>query len=167
MRFETIEDLKKAGFEGFKPVCELYNNDKKKDIPNVKGIYMVVYPVEVKPEFLTKGTGGFFKGTDPNVSIEELEHNWVEKTSVVYIGQAGGNGSKATLRKRVWQYLRFGDGKNVGHKGGRYIWQLKDSQDLLFCWKPLPNDNPATIESDLIRQFKEIYGDRPFANLKD
>ncbi len=49
MKFKTINDLKAAGFEGFKSVRELYDGKNKKAIPDVKGIYMVVYPVGVKP----------------------------------------------------------------------------------------------------------------------
>ena len=33
--------------------------------------------------------------------MDELSKNWVENSFVVYIGQAGGNGSAATLRKRL------------------------------------------------------------------
>ena len=63
---------------------------------------MVVYTGENIPEFLSRGTGGFFKGKDPNVSITELETNWVENTCVVYIGKAGKlKNCKATGRNRT------------------------------------------------------------------
>ena len=75
-------------------------------------------------------------------------------------------GKEATLRSRILQYLKFGQGKPVGHKGGRYIWQLSDAEELLFCWKPLPTDEPEDVESMLISEFKHQYaGKRPFANL--
>ena len=91
------------------------------------------------PEFLSRGTGGFFKGKDPNVSITELGTNWVKNTCVVYIGKAG-----TTLRKRLNQYLKFGNGQNIGHWGGRYIWQIKNSGNLLLCWKPTPDEDPGS-----------------------
>jgi hypothetical protein len=58
-------------------------------------------------------------------------------------------------------------GYNIGHYGGRYIWQLKNSLDLVVCWKTLPNDDPRSIESQLIQQFIKEYQKRPFANLID
>ena len=87
MKFNTIDDLKAAGFEGFIPVVQLQADSTA--IPRTAGVYMVVYTEGNMPEFLSHGTGGFFKGKDPNVSITELETNWVENTCVVYIGKAG------------------------------------------------------------------------------
>ena len=103
MKFNTIDDLKAAGFEGFIPVAQLQADSTA--IPRTAGVYMVVYIGGNMPEFLSRGTGGFFKGKDPNVSITELETNWVGNTCVVYIGKAG-----TTLRKRLNQYLKFGNG---------------------------------------------------------
>ena len=111
MKFNTIDDLKAAGFEGFIPVAQLQTDSTA--IPRTAGVYMVVYTEGNMPEFLSRGTGGFFKGKDPNVSITELGTNWVKNTCVVYIGKAG-----TTLRKRLNQYLKFGNGQNIGHWGG-------------------------------------------------
>ena len=108
MKFNTIDDLKASGFEGFIPVAQLQTDSTA--IPRTAGVYMVVYTGENIPEFLPCGTGGFFKGKDPNVSITELETNWVKNTCVVYIGKAG-----TTLRKRLNQYLKFGNRQNIGH----------------------------------------------------
>ena len=110
MKFNTIDDLKAAGFEGFIPVAQLQTDSTA--IPRTAGVYMVVYTGENIPEFLSRGTGGFFKGKDPNVSITELETNWVENTCVVYIGKAGKlKNCKATIQSRLKQYLDFGAGK--------------------------------------------------------
>jgi len=129
MKFNTIDDLKAAGFEGFIPVAQLQADSTA--IPRTAGVYMVVYTGENIPEFLSRGTGGFFKGKDPNVSITELETNWVENTCVVYIGKAGKlKNCKATIQSRLKQYLDFGAGKKSGHKGGRYIWQIKNSRQF-------------------------------------
>ncbi|MGE5411757.1 MAG: GIY-YIG nuclease family protein, partial [Clostridiales bacterium] len=89
-----------------------------------------------------------------------LESNWVENTKVVYIGKA------TSLKSRLRQYFSFGQGKNIGHYGGRLIWQLKYSKDLVVCWESLPTD-PREHEAELIRQFATIYGRRPFANLQN
>ena len=106
------------------------------------------------------GTGGYFKGKNPNVTLSELNANWVENTKVVYIGKA------TSLKPRLKQYFSFGQGKNVGHYGGRFIWQLRYSKELIVCWKSLSTD-PREYEADLIKQFVELFGKRPFANLKD
>ncbi len=170
IRFKAIDDLRQIGFEGFVPISDLWKDHSV--IPNVKGVYMVVRTVNNAPEFLTEGTGGFFKGKDPNVTLDVLRANWVNDTCVIYIGQAGGikNGKQpqSTLRSRLKEYLRFGQGKPVGHQGGCYIWQLKDAANLLFCWMPLPEDDPRTVESSFISSFKKCYGGhRPFANRND
>ena len=106
MEYRTIDDLKKAGFEEFRTVEKL--KEDLSDIPAVAGVYMVVYQGDGMPEFLENGTGGFFKGKNPNVPVSELESNWVNNTCVVYIGKA------TKLSKRISQYLRFGNGENIG-----------------------------------------------------
>ena len=149
--------MKDAGFKGFIPVSALRERGLKM-IPDVPGVYMVLRVSEGAPEFLETGSGGHFKGKAPNVAVAELAANWVDGTPVVYIGKA------TSLRKRISQYVRFGQGKPVGHWGGRYIWQLADAPDLLFCWREVDGD-PDAVETELIRAFREVYGSRPFANL--
>jgi hypothetical protein len=127
----TKEQLKENGFTGFKSAAELLSNTLL--LPKIKGVYVVIHPNPENVSFLEKRTGGYFKGKDPNVSIAELSINWVKDSMIVYIGQCGSNGSANTLNKRIKQYLEFGIGKNVGHYGGRYIWQLNDNQELLFA----------------------------------
>lgn len=161
------DTLRNMGFEGFISMGELMDGAKS-EIPAQMGVYVVLRENNTTPKFLSEGTGGFFKGKNANVSIDELKANWVEDTSIVYIGKAGSTGSTANLRTRLGQYLRFGDGANVGHWGGRYIWQLEDSRDLIVCWKPLTSENPRTIEQQMISEFKDAHsGRRPFANLND
>ena len=152
--FDMIES---AGFAGFMPVVEL-RDSKTESVPDVPGVYMVLRDSGERPDFLTRGSGGYFKGKDPNVPLSELSANWVEGAKVLYIGKA------KSLRKRISQYLRFGDGKPVGHWGGRYIWQLADAQELIFCWMPVIGDADA-VETEMICRFREHYGSRPFANL--
>ena len=181
MEYRTIDDLKKAEFEGFCSVEKL--REDLSWIPAVQGVYMVVYQGDVMPEFLENGTGGLKRKKDksgklkiinPNVPVSELKSNWVDGTCVVYIGKAGGVDAKgkksnSKLQKRISDYLDFGSGEPVGHWGGRLIWQIKDSKDLLFCWKAIQEQegNPVEIEKEFIADFKRQYGGkRPFANLK-
>lgn len=124
--FQELTKIKEAGFTGFKTVAQLWNDNS--NIPNEKGVYLIINPDCTKNHFTIKGVGGFFKGKDPNLSVNDLKANWVDDCYVLYIGQAGGNGSAATLKKRLKQYLDFGKGKPVGHYGGRLIWQLSHHQ---------------------------------------
>jgi len=169
MDFNSINEIKKENFIGFKKICELFDNAC--DISCERGVYLVLYLNKDKPVFVEKGVGGYFRG-NPNVSIECLNSRWIYKTITIYIGQAGGirNGkwSNNTLCRRISDYLRFGKGESVGHKGGRLIWQIKDYQDLVFCWQPLPNKivDPKKYENELKQKFKSYYnGSLPFANL--
>jgi hypothetical protein len=156
MTFNDIDELKKAGFTGFKKMSELFLDSSM--LPDNNGVYLVLN-IDNKPgEFLTVGSGGHFKGKDPNISLADLKSNWVDNTKVVYIGKA------TSLRARLRQYFSFGQGKNIGHYGGRLIWQIKYSKDLFVCWKSLTTD-PRVFEADLIQQFVKTYGCRPFANL--
>lgn len=163
VNFNDLDKIKEFGFTGFERIREL--NFDSSVIPDKRGVYFVLIDNPKSASFVIPGTGGHFKGRDPNVSIEELANNWVTSSLVVYIGKAGGSDSSATLRSRLKQYLKFGQGKPVGHYGGRYIWQIQDSENLRICWKQTPTEEPRTVESNLITQFVSVYGKRPFANL--
>ena len=165
MTFSNVDELKLLGFEGFLSIKELISNSSI--LPKERGVYCIINPAGFNNEFIEKGCGGNFKSKNPNVSISELNENWVKDAFVVYIGKAGGTNKKATLRSRLKQYLNFGQGKPVGHWGGRLIWQLKYSSALIVCWKALPNQEPREYEAELIRLFVTKFGKRPFANLCD
>ena len=166
MKMEEREKLKKIGFVGFKTIRDLMGSCK--DIPKDMGVYVVLRENESEPQFIKEGSGGFFKGKNPNVSFSELKTNWIDNEPVVYIGKAGGSKNSATLQTRLEQYMRFGQGENIGHWGGRYIWQLEDSKDLVVGWKTLTDKEPREVERQMIADFKNAYGGkRPFANLRD
>ena len=160
-----MDKYKKNGFQGFLTIGELQRNSSI--IPKSIGIYYILYLKKGKPKFLKVGTGGFFKYKNPNVNIEELEQNWVENSEIVYIGKAGSFDGSATLNSRLRQYLNFGLGKKVGHWGGRYIWQIENSQDLIVCWKIADKIEPREMEKEQIKNYKIENGKRPFANLTD
>ena len=161
MKMNIFENYQNIGFEGFKTVKELIMTCK--EVPAKKGIYIIIRKENTKPVFALKGTGGCFKGKDPNVSLEKLEQNWIEGEHILYIGKAGGS-----LQERIALYMSFGQGKPVGHWGGRLIWQLEDVKDLIVCWKVLEKEEPRDVEKELIQEFKKQHkGKRPFANLQD
>jgi len=163
------DDLLDMGFTGFIRLKDIGNDFNI--FPETKGLYIICTDVNQDISFCNPGTAGFFKGKDPNVTIDELNRKWVEDANVLYIGRAGGtakNGRvyRSTLKTRIMQYIKFGRGKNIGHWGGRYIWQIKGSEDLMIAYKILEEENPVIEEQELINKFKSHYNGRlPFANL--
>ncbi len=154
------ESLIRCGFVGFLPIKECRMDYAV--FPKVPGVYIILRRSKKRPEYLTIGSGGHFKDKDPNVSITELSDNWVEGASVVYIGM-----TTTTLHERLSAYMKFGEGRKIGHKGGRYIWQLEDHEELIVCWKEMSEGSPREYEKKLICDFRGRYGKSPFANLND
>ena len=135
-----------------------------KGIPNQKGVYLVIFEGGARPTFVEKGSGGHYKDRDPNVPISELVAKWIEGAQIVNIGQ-----TESSLKKRICQYMRFGQGKSVAHHGGRYIWQIQDHKNLIVCWKAMSGESESAkvFECQLIQEFEKDHGGRlPFANLK-
>ena len=105
MDFNDLSSLTSNGFAGFDNVLSLKENYQF--IPDEKGIYFVLIPEGFKVSFKNPGSGGFFKGKDPNVDLETLRKNWVDNSRLVYIGKAGSSKNKSTLRSRIKQYLKI------------------------------------------------------------
>jgi hypothetical protein len=158
-------ELEQRGFEGFASVLSLRSSNCG-GVPELPGVYFVLRLDMKRPVFLDRSAGGHFKGEDPTVSVSKLIGKWVENALVLNIGKAGGPDNRATLRSRIRDYIRFGYGEAVGHRGGRYVWQLSDWQNLVVCWKPTLGENPREIEKNLIRAFEAVYDRLPFANLR-
>lgn len=163
MDFNDIDDIKLNGFMGFKTIRDLWTDAT--DIPGIKGVYLVLTPTPDNPTFINPGVGGFFIGKDPNLTIDDLKDNWVTGSQVIYIGKAGSPTGQSTLKKRIKQCLRFGQGKNVGHWGGRLIWQLTNHPSLTFCWQTTNGQDPRDVKRTLINDFVHQFDRRPFANL--
>ena len=128
-------------------------------IPEDPGVYKVIRSSRNFPAFRKKSTGGRFKGRNPTVPKNELDKKWVKDTKVLYYGKADRN-----LRRRISDYLKFGKGEPRPHWGGRFIWQLKDSDKLKIAWTK--HDNPRQLEQDLLKEFVSKYNKLPFANLR-
>ena len=135
MDFNDSKALLSSGFEGFETIGNLWSD--KSIIPREIGVYLVISNSS-SISFLVPGVGGFFKGKNPNVDEDTLKDNWVASSKVVYIGKAGSSTGKATLRSRLGQYLRFGQGANVGHWGGRLIWQSRITRTCSFVGSQRP-----------------------------
>lgn len=132
---------------------------------NNRGIYLIVYEGKDVPQFIDPGCGPkYYKDRIVNVKNDKLKEKWLclgFDKNIIYIGKAGKSN---TLKKRLKLYMKFGSGKEDPHYGGRYIWQIKDSDNLLVFWKK--SDNPEKEESEMLKDFKKEYRELPFANLK-
>lgn len=163
---DESNELNSIVYEGFSvlvTIDELMTSEGIKRVGDLPGVYLVIYTQRQHPRFLEVGTGGHFKGRDPNVSIERLESKWVENTSIIYIGQ-----TTDSLRKRINKYMRYGQGEPVAHHGGRFIWQIEGSRELMMCWKPMKgNEDPEEEEKRMIKVFVDTFGKLPFANLRE
>jgi hypothetical protein len=158
---ESQAALENDGFLGFHRLTGLDTTA----LPKGRGIYIVLCASDDTPSFLISGTGGRFKGKDPNVPVDVLQGHWIQGQHILYIGKAGGSESAATLRQRVGAYLKFGRGAAIGHWGGRHIWQIANSAELIVCWKETPEHEPRDVELAMLRAFKDQNGRLPFANL--
>ncbi len=166
MNFDSVDSLRKAGFEGFQTLSELWAT-KLKDVPEAPGVYVVFRGSLEPPSFLRKSRAGLYKGQDPTVSVEELERNWVPDARVLYVGKAGGSGIKQGLHSRLRKYVRGGFAERSARWGGRLIWQLADAPDLRLGWKRVSDREPKAAEDELIADFKSQFGAQPFANLSE
>lgn len=156
----TRSGLAAAGFTGFVAIGVL---DVAR-VPSGPGVYIVLRDPAAPPVFfLDSSPAGWFKGKDPSVSALQLQAAWVPDTDVLYLGRAEpGKRCNRGLAARLKELQRFGQGAAIGHWGGRYLWQIKDSDQLLVAWQE--SCDPPTREAELVEQFVTAWGARPFAN---
>jgi hypothetical protein len=161
--FGSVAGLRAMGFEGFGSVRDLRRDDCR-SLPRENGVYVLVRAREGEPRFNGRGTAAFWRGQNPNVKVEELAAKWVPGAIVMYVGRAAGTGVRGKLQQRVKRMLRFGEGKNVAHWGGRYVWQLADAYDLQVAWKACKD--AVRQEVSLLNSFEAKHAALPFANLR-
>ena len=156
--------LSSIGFMGFATVDQL-RCGQLQQVPNGPGVYAVVVPDGYVPEFQLLNTGGQTRGQDPTVSVETLKRNWVNTSRIIYFGKAGGHSTNRGLNARIRELLKFGEGRRVSHRGGRYLWQLSESEGFLIGWLTLRGLEPRQFERSLLQLFVHLHRRLPFANL--
>jgi hypothetical protein len=127
---------------------------------------MILRPLKHAPRFLRASPAGRFKRRDPSVSEARLRKQWVDGAYVLYVGKAGNDGARATLRSRLRCSFDHGLGKAAANWGGRLVWQLDRAEELLVAWRAEPNRRPIDVEQGMIDHFASQYGKKPFANLR-
>lgn len=164
MDLEDLETLPLCGFVDHMRVIDL--QDSCDSVQTCKGIYLVARDDLQSVVFLEKSTGGHFKGKDPSVPISKLVQHWLDGPKVLYAGETGSGGSGGTLRSRLRLLMNFSLGQPCGHWGGRLLWQLANSKNLLVYWQATPEKEPKAMKTEILGEFKQKYGRLPFANLK-
>jgi len=79
----TIGSFRALRFDGFIPVSQMSSSIKL--VTNDPGIYVVLRTRTNNPTFLENSVGGKFKQRNPTVSIERLQHEWVDGAETLYI----------------------------------------------------------------------------------
>ncbi|WP_329345002.1 hypothetical protein OG252_51535 [Streptomyces sp. NBC_01352] len=153
----TRATLTERGFVGFVPFADLPHSN----VPAGEGIYVVLRPAASPPVFLARSPAGHRKGHDPSTTTATLNSAWVPGATVVYVGKAAG---RKGLSERLNAYRRQGQGRNAGHSGGEYIWQLADSDTLMVAWRTVAEPPAGQAEAELIAEFTALHGALPFAN---
>jgi hypothetical protein len=88
-----------------------------------------------------------------------LEARWIPAAEVLYIGKAD------RLGRRIRELSEFGRGRPIGHWGGRFLWQIEGSAELLVAWLETPGREPRDLEVEMLGGFRAKFGRQPFANI--
>jgi len=155
-----VELLINNGFENFRSF-QYYHLNGYKEVKNEKGVYVVCMPLNFKVN-ITSNTSATKEHKRRSMLYEKslLLKKWVPQSVILYFGKAGGQSNR--LRQRISQYVRYGYDEGNNHRGGRAIWQLDNSKNLLIGY--VADINAGEKESWLIREFEKCYGKKPFAN---
>jgi hypothetical protein len=177
MFFSNIEEVQNQGFTGFITITDLQTGqDAYEQIPKEAGVYLILRLAQTEPEFLSVNLSRMHnkhknKPDLHSYPVQALRDKYakVKGSIVVYIGKAGGKKSDATIYSRLKAYMQAGliTVGSSSHSGGRGIWQLKDSSNLLVCWKVTHKDEAEELEKNLLKQFIGFYASLPLANRRN
>jgi hypothetical protein len=153
-RFDQ-QHLSQLGFVGFERLSALPKGCGH--LPASPGIYAVLAYPPARHGFLERSVGGRFKGRDGTVPIDALVARWIDDAGLLYVGRSN------SLRRRVDELARYGRGEPIGHRGGRYLWQLAEHDELRVAWHGIVDSVQA--EREFLDDFEAQFGQLPFANL--
>lgn len=153
-----LRHLKSQSFgTGVATTLETLYRSSCQGIPDVPGVYWVLTP---------EGFPIRFEPTSPNpaapfYSVDLLAQKYAscKDKQVLYIGKASG---KKGLRQRLKQYMKYGWGETVNHKGGRAIWQIQNAGMLLLAYEPC--SDCVAREHQLLHDYRTANGCYPLAN---
>jgi len=111
--------------------------------PTVNPVFLTTNPITRRPPYVVERLRD---------KIERLGEQ-----SIVYLGKADPADG---IRGRLGALSR----KSSAHTGGRALWQLADTENLLATWHETPHRLSAEMETEWLGAFKEAHGDYPFAN---
>ena len=146
-------------------VEELHENGYK-DIPTMGGVYIVKAPENFSVE-ITNNTTAIKNHEGKNLLynkefLEEKYSKVIDK-SILYYGKA------TNLRNRISALVKYGYNECKNHRGGKALWQLKNSSKLIIEYYICDDSrNPREEEKRLIQEYKnKNNNNRPFANFQD
>ncbi len=149
-------------FEEYKE--ELDEHGRINSITMGCGIYKIYMPQNFQI-VITSETDAIkeYKGKTLLYSVQKLEDKWeiirsADRGGILYIGKADN------LRKRITEFIKYGYGERVPHRGGRAIWQLKNNKKLLIEIEPC--EKPREKERQFLIEYYEKYNSYPYANWK-
>lgn len=140
-------------------VKDLYQ--RIKELPDTCGIYIIVAPKDKKIEFISSSTAPeTYKGNNllyGSITLQEKFNNGDKE--ILYIGKTT---CREGLRKRLGNYIKYGYGHEVTHRGGRALWQIKNSGDLTVYYYEC--ENASELKRKLLKEYKNKYNVLPVAN---
>ncbi|MEM0913922.1 MAG: hypothetical protein AAGK09_04855 [Planctomycetota bacterium] len=158
-------EQERRGFVGGWQTIDFYRQTQCSDVPDLPGVYLVYREELDPPRWLADSPVPIYKGKPAAYPISTLSSRWDDRARLLYYGQAGGQGSKATLRRRIKQYLAWSAGK-TGHAGGRAIWQIAGAGQFRIAWAVQQRLDPLDVERELLDDHVAKYGRLPFANFR-
>lgn len=164
----SLTELQLFGFQGF----DLLSNWDTEQIfarygRDIEGVYVVARESMATPRFKDE----FHHRPRPKVWTDgEAAQRWVEGVQTLYFGKGPlrspkPNGKRDGLANRIEELRAHGLERGSNHYGGKLLWQLADSEDLLLGWKPVKEGTSGQVESGLILGFKRLIGQQPYANV--
>lgn len=134
---------------------------KLNELPDTCGIYIIEASTNQKIEFLPTTTAPeTYKGKNLLYDIDILQEKYNSgDKEILYIGKTT---CRQGLRNRLGSYIKYGYGQEVAHRGGRAIWQIKNSGDLTVYYYECEDANG--LEQKLLKEYKNKYNVLPVAN---